>query len=1095
MKYLEDSSGGRINRAFGRWLPATFLVFCLIGSAVQIPVDAASGGSTMRGEIQVPSHVPGGAEFDIMLIDDDLDFDNAATDDFQFHIDEGDATAVRDFVPGNSTLEIRVNGQAVTLVTDGGLDLDFEETGPNTGVFVLDEMFNVALLNSVEFGSIDDGDIIDFVHTDLLFDPLETTISTVVVGDRARTYIVLDQVESVVPTSMITVFGKLYDLENATELSGKQITISGTGVPVQQVTTTAGIIFESTNLSLRPCSTVLPAGTSDGSSTPDISDDHYPDCLSDEGDRDGVNNVLHLGAPGGRIILPPGITIVTLQLHNTANNGVIVSVTHASGPPSTVATSGFCPDVTDLNLVSDREIRQIDIMEVIPDSVAGSIFPQCVGSGYGTVGISRFEASNPDGNPSDRYVFDFEDLVAGSVSNRLELGSGSFFVTFAAPDETQSGLTVQASSQGDSEYLPSQSVVQLYNTIEPTVHPEAGAGGQPTTGIVPDSDVGITTISCITDSDKDGLCNTWESTGTGSGIPYKNGGVGPTLYHKLSLNPSDLHLNNPDIWVEIDYMDDVATTTGVNESHIPSQTALDRVKNVFLDRPVPIFLHYDIDDPLVHVAALNVWLDNETPTNPDNDFYSIKQIKFGTSTERSGSGNQPLQNNDMLKAKSQAYHYALFVHSIGPCPHDSDPNAPGTPSGLAEVNGNDFIVSLGCGYGPYDTDPATHDVGTENEQAGTFMHELGHNLNLDHGGPREFLKLPTGYSLSGTAPNFGQTNTIGDNGPSGGDGTRSFTVRNIKVVTPGASSGTVDITTTVKFSVDPGVVNVGTVTRSIPGGSTILVDSITPSVSQHSAGTGTYRQINLKVRFTTTGSTNSVSGDFGTFTVPLTVTNWGATISTSGGLTTTLGPRLMIDISSVDFTMNCKANYPSVMTYSQQFGTIYEDPIANPQGYVWYPAYSNWTGSNLAETQLSESSGLSGNANYIIFTPNNGTQSSIVRIPTSPINWRDGSSGMVQSDINYFKFRGCGVDDFGITLPNSWETQKGFNDWDNLQFNFKEGKASLDGVYLNTDIYWREGTFEVAVAPEFGPLAMLAFAAAIIGIIAATMRYEKAGLQ
>ena len=45
----------------------------------------------------------------------------------------------------------------------------------------------------------------------------------------------------------------------------------------------------------------------------------------------------------------------------------------------------------------------------------------------------------------------------------------------------------------------------------------------------------------------------------------------------------------------------------------------------------------------------------------------------------------------------------------------------------------EFLVSLGAsGWG---NDPVTnHDVGSIDQQEGTFMHELGHNLNLGHGG-------------------------------------------------------------------------------------------------------------------------------------------------------------------------------------------------------------------------------------------------------------------------------------------------------------------------------------------------------------------------
>ena len=43
----------------------------------------------------------------------------------------------------------------------------------------------------------------------------------------------------------------------------------------------------------------------------------------------------------------------------------------------------------------------------------------------------------------------------------------------------------------------------------------------------------------------------------------------------------------------------------------------------------------------------------------------------------------------VLNMKHYVYHYGVFAHSIGIlC----------GPSGMAELRGNDFIVSLGCGF-------------------------------------------------------------------------------------------------------------------------------------------------------------------------------------------------------------------------------------------------------------------------------------------------------------------------------------------------------------------------------------------------------------
>ncbi len=96
-----------------------------------------------------------------------------------------------------------------------------------------------------------------------------------------------------------------------------------------------------------------------------------------------------------------------------------------------------------------------------------------------------------------------------------------------------------------------------------------------------------------------------------------------------------------------------------------------------------------------------------------------------------------------------AYHYAFFSHYVGcdtadhcnppflggssDCPYARNPD--GTPknipaqgqSGLAEIAGNDLVVSLGGLIN--DSAFLPHYV-----QQATFMHELGHNLGLRHDG-------------------------------------------------------------------------------------------------------------------------------------------------------------------------------------------------------------------------------------------------------------------------------------------------------------------------------------------------------------------------
>jgi hypothetical protein len=106
--------------------------------------------------------------------------------------------------------------------------------------------------------------------------------------------------------------------------------------------------------------------------------------------------------------------------------------------------------------------------------------------------------------------------------------------------------------------------------------------------------------------------------------------------------------------------------------------------------------------------------------------------------------SSPQISSTLLDARAQVYRYMLFAHSHG------------GSSGAGETLGNDIVVTLGAGFGGA-SDGAGGTQGTQNEQSGTIMHEIGHNLNLAHGGPRYPLGLPgSPYQDSGIncKPNY-----------------------------------------------------------------------------------------------------------------------------------------------------------------------------------------------------------------------------------------------------------------------------------------------------------------------------------------------------
>jgi len=225
------------------------------------------------------------------------------------------------------------------------------------------------------------------------------------------------------------------------------------------------------------------------------------------------------------------------------------------------------------------------------------------------------------------------------------------------------------------------------------------------------------------DSDGDGIPNDWET----NGIPY-NGTNGVLQHYKLHEgNPHRTHL-----YVEVDYM----------KEHKP--IGLGNVTNAFKNAPVGnpdttkgINLKPEIDEEIPH----------EDTTSMEDLFAKIRPQWFGTAAERADPNHDA-----MLAAKSIVYHYDVFAHD--------QPGTSSGSSGLGQQPGMNSFVTLGACPDPrgfcWPKDPNTgHAVGSWDQQEGTFMHELGHNLNLTHGGNMESDgKVPPTYFAVNCKPNY-----------------------------------------------------------------------------------------------------------------------------------------------------------------------------------------------------------------------------------------------------------------------------------------------------------------------------------------------------
>lgn len=224
----------------------------------------------------------------------------------------------------------------------------------------------------------------------------------------------------------------------------------------------------------------------------------------------------------------------------------------------------------------------------------------------------------------------------------------------------------------------------------------------------------------LADIDNDNICDSWE---TGGNMVVNHPTIPSSYTYNCGAGSADLvcpTTSTRDIFVEVDCL------TG----QCPSPEAIDLVKTAFSQvtdasgRPFALHVQINVDtdnnlsltdhNSGTSIATSETRFPGSNTSTPTDlrGFDQIKSRHFGTVSERGLAG----WDTDVWREKQQVFHYALFVHW--------QYNNHGA-SGTGETYGNDFMVSLGNWAGG---------VGSTQEQAGTFMHELGHNLNLKHGG-------------------------------------------------------------------------------------------------------------------------------------------------------------------------------------------------------------------------------------------------------------------------------------------------------------------------------------------------------------------------
>ncbi|XQF92137.1 PKD domain-containing protein [Pseudoalteromonas espejiana] len=345
-------------------------------------------------------------------------------------------------------------------------------------------------------------------------------------------------------------------------------------------------------------------------------------------------------------------------------------------------------------------------------------------SRFGDEFLSAAALNNPKivliGNQSDEirpywYINGFAELLNSGATQTID------FVKFG--NSSQQPVTT---SQWQGDNAPSMSAEQgasLKRSLDVTDTNQATDWSYS----VFNTPAGQNDVTCITDDDLDGIPDCSELEGsTFGGLPLYEWGA---------------RANQKDIFIEVDYMD--STDIGIT----PQRIAIEKVISVFNNNGYTV--HFDVGDLFdqsTGTSIENFDLGGGT-TVPFNDYTPFEYDQgtanlFAYKMEYADTRRRPI------------FHYLLMANS-----GNSDGSISG--SGIAEINGNDLMLTMG-GWGLSVDDQVSQNV-TNNYQASTIFHELGHNLGLYHGGDEEVNFKPNHLSSMNYLYQLTGLSSIGNN--------------------------------------------------------------------------------------------------------------------------------------------------------------------------------------------------------------------------------------------------------------------------------------------------------------------------------------------
>jgi hypothetical protein len=209
------------------------------------------------------------------------------------------------------------------------------------------------------------------------------------------------------------------------------------------------------------------------------------------------------------------------------------------------------------------------------------------------------------------------------------------------------------------------------------------------------------------DTDGDGLLDSWERNG------YDADGDGKIDVDLPAMGADPMH---KDIFIEMDYM-------GAEKKcpcHLPLKKDLERIVEIFAKSP-------SADNP-DGKRGITIHLDDGGARGKKFDLGGGNKIPHDDDLNPYQSEYAAIRAEHFDPDRDKIFHYMLWAHGYGG----------GSSSGVSfGIPADGFLVTLGL----------WPEHGSSDAKVGTFIHELGHNLGLRHGGNQDINYKPNYLSV------------------------------------------------------------------------------------------------------------------------------------------------------------------------------------------------------------------------------------------------------------------------------------------------------------------------------------------------------------